>query len=125
MSLINKSVELAGILLEMAGKSPKGEGHILAREILKDGRAYQKMREIIKIQGGNPDIKPEDIVVGPHVAELKANADGHITSIDNSSINQIAKIAGAPAQKQAGIDLIINSDISEKRRNDLQNLFQF
>jgi len=123
MSLINKSVELAGILLEMAGKSPKGEGHILAREILKDGRAYQKMREIIKIQGGNPDIKPEDIVVGPHVAELKANADGHITSIDNSSINQIAKIAGAPAQKQAGIDLIYKIGYQVKKGETIFKIY--
>ncbi len=106
MSLINKSVELAGILLEMAGKTPKGEGHILAREILKDGRAYKKMREIIQLQGGNPDIKPEDIPIGPYVAEMKAQTDGHVTAVDNASINQIAKIAGAPASKSSGIDIV-------------------
>jgi len=55
-SLMNKSTELAGILLEMAGKVQEGQGKGLAIEILKSGEALKAMKRIIKSQGGNPDI---------------------------------------------------------------------
>ncbi|MHA1197594.1 MAG: AMP phosphorylase, partial [Promethearchaeota archaeon] len=47
-SLIEKSTELAGILLEMGGKAQRGQGQILAKEILKSGKAYEKMKRIIE-----------------------------------------------------------------------------
>ncbi|MBN2150352.1 MAG: AMP phosphorylase [Candidatus Lokiarchaeota archaeon] len=101
-SLLNKSCELAGVLLEMAGKAPEGKGKDLAIEYVRSGEAYEAMRAIIKAQGGNPDIQPADIEVGPHVADMRAVAEGHITNVDNSAINRIAKIAGCPAAKKSG-----------------------
>ncbi|TFG08201.1 MAG: thymidine phosphorylase, partial [Promethearchaeota archaeon] len=68
-SLIEKSTSLAGILLEMSGKATKGKGQEMAKELLKSGKAYEKMKRIIEIQGGNPEIKPDDINMGPHVKE--------------------------------------------------------
>ena len=102
-SLMNKSTELAAVLLEMGGKAPEGKGKDLAIELLKTGKAYDAMKRIIKAQGGNPDIKPEEIEVGPHVVEMKATHTGHITKVQNKHINRIAKIAGCPAAKKAGI----------------------
>lgn len=114
-SLINKSTELAGILLEMAGKVPEGKGKDMALDILKSGKALQAMKRIIKAQGGNPDIKPEQVEVGPYIAEIKSTKDGFITNVDNSVINRIAKIAGCPAIKKAGIEIIkkIGAKVSE------------
>ena len=60
---------------------------------------------MVKIQGGNPDIAPEDIEVGPYTAEIRSETGGIVASIDNHSINQIAKIAGCPAVKTAGIEI--------------------
>jgi len=34
---------------------------------------------------------------------MKAPATGHITAVENSHINRIAKIAGCPAAKKSGI----------------------
>lgn len=102
-SLMNKSCELAGVLLEMAGKAPEGKGAEFAIEILKSGKAYEAFKRIVKAQGGNPDIQPEDIEIGPYVADMKATATGHITAVENASINRIAKIAGCPADKKSGI----------------------
>ncbi|MHA1791422.1 MAG: AMP phosphorylase [Promethearchaeota archaeon] len=112
LSLRNKSCELAGILLEMAGKAPDGEGKALAEQILRDGGAYNAMKRIIKAQGGDPEITPEDIEVGPHVAEMKSPKDGIITSVINKHINQIAKIAGCPGAKRAGI--MIDAKVGSK-----------
>ncbi|MHA1796289.1 MAG: AMP phosphorylase [Promethearchaeota archaeon] len=120
-SLMNKSCELAGILLEMAGKAKLGEGKKLAKEILKSGQAYQAMKRIIKAQGGNPEIKPEEIKIGQYHTDLFAEEDGYVTEVENAYINRIAKIAGCPAAKKAGI--IIHKKIgSQVSKGDL--LFQ-
>ncbi|MHA1475583.1 MAG: AMP phosphorylase [Promethearchaeota archaeon] len=111
-SLRNKSCELAGILLEMGGKAQEGEGKDLALEILNSGEAYKAMKRIIKAQGGDPEIKPEDIKIGPFVAEMKATDNGFITSVRNEYINRIAKIAGCPGVKEAGI--VIERKIGQK-----------
>lgn len=102
-SLMNKSAELAGILLEMSGKAKEGKGKEKAIEILESGEAYQAMKRIIKAQGGDPNLDPEKIEVGPHVAEMRLDKSGYVTSVENKHINKIAKIAGCPAMKTAGI----------------------
>lgn len=104
-SLIEKSTDLAGILLEMGGKAQQGTGQQMAKNILKSGKALEKIKEIIEIQGGNPNIKPEDIEVGPEEAEFFSAKSGYVTDIDNSIINKIAKTAGCPQEKLAGVQL--------------------
>lgn len=104
-SLIEKSTELAGILLEMSGKAQKGLGQIMAKEILKSGKAYEKMKKIIAAQGGDPDMKPEDVKLGPYMKEFHATKAGHITEVNNAIINQIAKTAGCPHSKSSGIEI--------------------
>jgi AMP phosphorylase len=105
-SLRNKSAELAGVLLEMGGKAPEGKGTDLALEILNSGKALEKMREIIKAQGGNPNISWDEIEIGSYMAEMKATKSGFITQIENAHINRIAKIAGCPAAKKSGVDVV-------------------
>ncbi len=104
-SLIEKSTSLAGILLEMGGKAEKGKGQNLAKEILKSGKAYVKMKQIIESQGGDPNILPDDIELGPYEKEFKATKEGHITEVNNAIINQIAKAAGCPNSKTSGVEI--------------------
>jgi len=104
-SLIEKSTALAGILLEMGGVAPRGQGKEVAKEILFSGKALEKMREIIEAQGGDPNVKPEDIPIGPHQIQIKAPCDGFVTNVDNTAITAIARAAGAPAEKGAGVVL--------------------
>ncbi|MCS4541983.1 MAG: AMP phosphorylase [Euryarchaeota archaeon] len=104
-SLIEKATAIAGILLELGGKAPKGQGQNLAKEILHSGRALEKMKQIIRAQGGNPEIKPEDVQVGNKTATFCATADGYVTHIDNKLIIQIARAVGAPKDKGAGLIL--------------------
>ena len=104
-SLIEKSTSLAGIILEMGGKAEKGKGQYLAKELLKSGKAYEKMKQIIEIQGGDSNILPDDIKLGPHEKEFKATKEGHITEVNNAIINQIAKAAGCPNSKTSGVEI--------------------
>jgi putative thymidine phosphorylase len=103
--LENKALHLAGELLELVGKAKPGHGAKLAWKTLESGAAWKKMQEIIKAQGGNPDIEPNQIVLGAHKYYINATHGGKITFTDNKGINTICRILGAPANKLAGIYL--------------------
>jgi AMP phosphorylase len=106
-SLVEKATALAGMLLEMAGKAPKGNGQDLAKEILESGRALSKMREIIEAQGGDKNIKSDQIPLGVHKESITAPASGYVTHVSNSAINQIARASGAPIERGAGVVLYL------------------
>lgn len=103
--LANKAIHLAGELLELTGQVKKGRGASLAWETLESGKAWKKMQEILKAQGGNPDINPDDITIGACKKYFNAKKSGKITFTNNKGINTIARILGAPKDKLAGIYL--------------------
>ena len=103
--LANKSIHLAGELLELTGKAKKGKGSEMAWKALESGKAWKKMQEIIKAQGGNPNINPNEIVLAAHKRYVNAKKSGKIIFTDNKAINTIARIMGAPADKLAGVYL--------------------
>ena len=102
-SLVEKASGLSGILLEMTGRVPPNRGAEVAKEILKSGKALKKMKEIIEAQGGDPNIKSDDIPLGQYTADVEAPADGYVVSIDNRAIMAIVRAAGAPRDKEAGV----------------------
>lgn len=101
--LVDKAVSLAGILFRMLGER---DGKDKALSILSSGRAGEKMREIIEAQGGDPDVRPEELPVGERIYEVRAEGRGRVLWIDNSAIAQIARAAGAPSDKGAGLILM-------------------
>ena len=98
--LIDKVTTLAGVLLEFAGAK---NGKKAALDLLRSGKAYAKLREIIEAQGGNPDIKPEDLCPGKKIAEFRSKKTGKVLWISNKCVDMIAREAGAPRDKGAGI----------------------
>lgn len=121
--LANKSIHLAGELLELTGKAKKGKGASMAWEVLESGQAWKKMQEIIKLQGGNPNIDPNEIVLGACKKYYNANKSGRINFTDNKAINIIARILGAPKDKLAGIYLNKEFDDHVKKGERLFTLY--
>lgn len=103
--LRNKSCLIAGKVLELVGKVSEGEGVDVAENMLRNGKAMDKMREIIGLQGGDPKVKESDLPIGQYKYTVKADKDGKISHIDNKAMNRIARAAGAPRDKGAGIYL--------------------
>ncbi len=99
-SVIEKACDCAGIILDMAG-IPGGAAK--AREILESGAAHKKFMEIVVAQGGNPDLKSSDLVPGAFKEDVVAAKSGYVHSIRNKDIVTIAKAAGAPNDKGAGM----------------------
>ncbi|MFC2154276.1 AMP phosphorylase [Candidatus Altiarchaeota archaeon] len=103
--LINKSLDLTGVLFELAHEASKGEGRKMAESILQSGKALEKMREIIEAQGGNPDIKPDEISVGEHTHVINSSIRGTVRHINNRALSKVARAAGAPKDLGAGVYL--------------------
>jgi thymidine phosphorylase len=98
--LRERALGLAGAALELAGKAAAGRGRSDAEEILRDGRAWSKFQAICEAQGGlrEPPIAPlTQVVECPH--------SGFIAHINNRKLSRLAKLAGAPDDKAAGLEL--------------------
>ncbi len=102
VDLREKATSIAGMLFEMVGIE---NGKQKAEGLLKSGKAERKLREIIEAQGGRPTIRPEEITVGDKKAEITTEKEGRVLWINNESIAQIAREAGAPKEKGAGVIL--------------------
>ena len=98
--LRGRATALAGALLEIGGKAAAGAGQALAAKTIDDGRAWIKFQRICEAQGGMR-VPP----VAPHQHPLPATQAGRIRSIDNRKIAKLAKLAGAPDSKAAGVAL--------------------
>jgi AMP phosphorylase len=98
--LVDKACHLAGSIFEMIGKN---NGYNLAREILRTGKAEKKIREIISLQGGNPKIGLDDFQIGQYVKQIRSKKSGQILWMDNDPLVEIARAAGSPKDKGAGI----------------------
>ncbi|MFB6076928.1 MAG: AMP phosphorylase, partial [Candidatus Nanohaloarchaea archaeon] len=94
-----KSVRLADILFDLCGIDAD------ARDILGSGEALAKFREIIEAQDGDPDVTVDDLQPGEHTYEVTADRNGIVSHIGNKPLSEIARRAGAPSDKAAGIDL--------------------
>ncbi|MBR9699027.1 AMP phosphorylase [Candidatus Woesearchaeota archaeon] len=102
LDLERKCITMAADFFKLIGRK---NGRALAKQILSSGKAYEKMKEIIKLQGGNPNIKTEEIPLAPFEYDVIAQKSGRIRAIDNLLIAKLARIAGAPQTKGAGIYL--------------------
>ncbi|MFQ6136965.1 MAG: AMP phosphorylase [Candidatus Hydrothermarchaeales archaeon] len=122
-SLIEKATAIAGIILDAGGVAIKGRGKKVAENIIASGEALKKMKEIIAAQGGDPKIKPEDIPIGKFSQNVDSTGEGYVTGIDNKAVVQIARAAGAPRDKGAGILFHITKGKKIKKGDILFEIF--
>ncbi len=109
LALEAKALRLAGKLLSLCFADTPGKKDLVGEEVAKgllvSGKARAKMREIIKAQGGNPDIESHSLKPGKYVHEIKSPRKGMVSRIDNKEITVICRILGCPTDKKAGMYL--------------------
>jgi|SRR3989344_1727615 len=118
--LEEKSLLLAGNILEMVGKSKKSKGIMKAKEILYSGQAFTKFAEIIREQGGDPkawlpEAKYNHTILSKH--------KGTIEKISNHDTNYLARIAGCPTDKASGLYLYKHVGQEVARGDKLVTIF--
>lgn len=96
-----RAIRLVAALLELAGSVSAGTGEIVAAKALDDGRAWTKFQAICEAQGGMRD-PPKSA----HRRPVAAARSGRIVSVDNRRIARMAKLAGAPDDKAAGLQML-------------------
>jgi thymidine phosphorylase len=94
--LRQRALDIAAALLELAENN--GSPLERATALLDSGAAETKFMAICSAQGGFSE--PE---MAPHTIVVPAQYSGVVTSIDNRRIAKIAKLAGAPGRKKAGV----------------------
>lgn len=99
--LREKSIALAGRIIAADPALRGGTSEARARELLTSGAALARMEKIITAQGP----PPAATTLGEMTADILADRDGTVIGIDNLRLNRLARIAGAPVSKGAGIDL--------------------
>lgn len=112
--LKQRACALAGALLELGGVAPSGDGGVLAARTIEDGRAWVKFQRICEAQGGmrTPPVAAERVA-------LAASVSGRLAAIDNRKIARLAKLAGAPEAKAAGVELLVRVGQSVGRGDPL------
>lgn len=105
--LREKAIRLAGRVLEADPELPGGAGEARARELLDSGAARDRMAAIIEAQGPSP----LSARLSDQAWEVRAAEGGVVAAIDCLRIANVARLAGAPNDPGAGVDLL-------KRRGD-------
>ena len=96
-----RALAIAAAVLELAGVVAEGQGEALAEETLASGRAWAKFQRICAAQGGMrapPCAALTRSLMAPH--------SGILTHINNRKISRLAKLAGAPDDKAAGVEIL-------------------
>jgi thymidine phosphorylase len=101
------SLRLAGEIIEFSPQVRKGQGLKIAAEILNSGKAWERFQAICDAQGGI-----RKIPTTTHQYQLLAQKNSTVSAINNRQLSLIAKLAGAPNDKVAGVD--INVKIGDK-----------
>lgn len=100
--LREKALRLAGRVIEFDPDVRGGDGWRIARDILESGRALIQMEAIIDAQGRRTEVP----VLGELTHEVAAASAGRVGAIDNLRLARIARLAGAPQVRGAGVDLL-------------------
>ena len=109
--LREKSIMIAGKLLEFIGHCKKGNGERIAEEEIVSGRALTKFNQIIDAQG-RKTLPP----LGKFKADVTAPRSGMVKAIDNLGVAKIARIAGAPFSQNAGV--LLYAKVGHKLEKD-------
>ncbi len=100
-NLVEKSLFFTAHLLALDERVGNFEtGYQIAKGFIKSGAALQSMQTIIAHQGKMPEQSRK-----VYMLEVCSDQDGFVSAIDDHRISGIARLAGAPLLKSAGIDL--------------------
>ncbi|HMQ02445.1 MAG TPA: thymidine phosphorylase [Pyrinomonadaceae bacterium] len=120
------SVELAARLLVLAGISGgTEEARDLANSKLADGSAFEKFRENVECQGGDPSVcdEPQELL-GPNLEkfEVLAEANGFITAIDTLAIgNAVCEIGGGRTKAEDKVDHAVGYESLSRIGDSISN----
>lgn len=116
--LRERACSLAGAVLEMGGVADAGAGYQQASAVITEGRAWKKFQAICDAQGGMRKLPS-----AAHSQPFTASRGGRVINMDNRRIARLAKLAGAPDAKAAGLRLDVRLGQEVQRGQPLFTMF--
>jgi pyrimidine-nucleoside phosphorylase len=101
--LAQVSLNLSAAMLLLGGKAKDlAEGYKLSEQMIKSGKAFEKFKEIVNLQGGDISFieSPEKYNASKHSEKIFINDKGYITYIDTFDIGIAAVELGAGRLKK-------------------------
>lgn len=116
--LTEVSIELAAYMLVLAKRvSNLEDGKTLINELITSGKAIEKMKEWVEIQGGNP-LAIDDYTLLPqakHKLDILSKEEGYISAIDTELLGKSALVLGAGREnKESIIDLAVGLKVHKR-----------
>ena len=96
-------LDLSAWMLTLGGKCAKvSEGRELASELIANGRARDKFREIIRLQGGDANVvdDPARLPKAKHTAKAISMKSGYITAIRCEQVGIASMLLGGGREKR-------------------------
>jgi thymidine phosphorylase len=100
--LRQRALQLAAGILRLSGRARAEDAVARATELLDSGRAWTRFQRICEAQGGLRE--------PPRAAyhyDVFSEHEGVVDAVDNRKAARLAKLAGAPADKAAGLGLCV------------------
>ncbi len=97
------TLQLCGWMFYLGERTDSPEqGHALAEEMIASGKALEKFRELIEIQGGDPQVidHPARLPHAKHRVTIHAPADGFVVAMDCERVGIANVMLGGGRQKK-------------------------
>jgi AMP phosphorylase len=121
--LVEKACIMSGVLLSAVKDVTRQEGYRIAKQQIASGKALEKFREIIEAQGGNRGVRPSDVELADNSQKVFARESGVVAHVDNKTLSRIARILGAPSDKQAGIEILVSKGARVRAKQHIATLY--
>lgn len=120
-------IELATNMLVLATSTSYKECKKQVSEVIKNGKALNKLRELITYQHGNSDVIDNyDLFAKAHnIIEVKSTKSGYITKMNTENIGKVSSMLGAGRiKKEDNIDysagIVVKAKINDYvKKNDV------
>jgi len=116
-------LELAAEMLVLAGRKDRVEARKRAEDALERGRALEKFRQMVRIQGGDPRIVDDPVLLPQAAWKIKASSErsGIVQSINTYQIGMLAVELGAGRRRKEDlIDPAVGFEIYKKIADEVR-----
>lgn len=122
--LVELCLVLGSHILVLAGKkdSLAGARQVL-EELLDNGKAFSKFKEMVQAQGGDIDVlqNPSKLPRAQNIYTVKAGTTGYVTAINTEAVGRVAMMLGAGRKtKEESIDPAVGIIVRKKLGDKVQ-----
>jgi pyrimidine-nucleoside phosphorylase len=115
-------LELAGWMFHLGGiTSSVAQGKSTAAQLIKSGKALDKFREMVELQGGDAHVidDPSRLPRAKHMLDVTAQSSGYVTAIECEAVGTACVVLGGGREKKEdsvdpAVGMILHKKVGER-----------